>query len=82
MIKKVKEVHRIYCLKCGDSHGFIGMDNNDSKVSLTLEQAIIEAEHWGWRKINNRWECPKCSGNLQRLEHFFGPSSEWKSDEH
>jgi len=29
------------------------------------------AEHFGWRKINNKWLCPFCSGNTANLNKFF-----------
>jgi len=29
------------------------------------------AEHFGWRKINNKWLCPYCSGNTKNLDKLF-----------
>jgi len=29
------------------------------------------AELIGWRKIDNKWECPFCTGNTGMLERIF-----------
>ena len=31
-----------------------------------------EAEHFGWRKIDGKWICPFCSGNLNNLKKLHG----------
>jgi len=31
-----------------------------------------EAHILGWRKIDNKWQCPKCCGNLEALKKVFG----------
>ena len=28
-------------------------------------------EHFGWRKINNQWNCPMCTGNTKNFRKEF-----------
>ena len=55
-----------FICECGRKQSYAPPDKSGG---ITEE----EAEFIGWRRINNKWKCPYCSGNLENLNRcFFG----------